>query len=240
MSFSVTAPAATKDTASVVAFPVSDGAGGVDAANVTFTVVGASSNLPPKANPSSGSTTAGGAVVVALAASDPEGLALTAAVTGAPTGWTATVNALNVTITVPVGTSAGSFTLNYTVTDPAGATDSSTITVNITGPPPCLISTPTVSPATVKLKKNNPDALVTDVTVSITILGGYCEGLALYYDTGGPNGQSPINFGDTGTIRTVILAKHPTPELWSTGTKTLRVKDSSATVIGSSTLVVTL
>ncbi len=238
MSFTVTAPAAAAGTSVVVVFKVSDGAGGVDDANITFNVAAAAANRPPQANPASVSTRAGASVVVALPASDPEGLALTAVVTSVPSGWTATVNSLNVTITVPTNAVVGVFSVGYRVTDPAGATATSTITVNVTGPPPCIISTPTVTPSTVQLKKNNPDALRVKVTVSITIISGYCEGLALYYETGGPNGQSPINFGDVGTTRTVILPSHPSPELWSVGTKTLQVKDSSATVIGSNTLVV--
>jgi len=47
------------------------------------------------------------------------------------------------------------------------------------------------------------------------------------------------NFGDAGTTRTVTLPQHPSPELWSAGTKTLDVKDGSATSRGTVDLQVT-
>ena len=78
------------------------------------------------------------------------------------------------------------------------------------------------------------------MTITITIVSGYCVGLALHYDTGAPNGQYVRNFSNTGTTRSITLPNHPSPELWSTGTKALRVKDSSSLVIGSVNLEVTL
>jgi hypothetical protein len=118
-------------------------------------------------------------------------------------------------------------------------TSTSTITVTITAPPPCVINTPVLSESTVALKKNDPDALTKSVDVTITIVSGYCVGLALHYDTGAPNGQYVRNFGTSGTTRTVTLPNHPSPELWSAGTKALDVRDGSATVIGTVNLQVT-
>ena len=90
-----------------------------------------------------------------------------------------------------------------------------------------------------KLKHNNPDALTNTVTVTITIVGGYCVGLALHYDTGAPNGQYVRNFGDIGTTRTMTLPNHPSPELWSTGTRRSRSRTAPSRVIGTVKLVVT-
>jgi hypothetical protein len=143
------------------------------------------------------------------------------------------------TITPASDAVLGDFTIGYTVTDPGGLTSASTLTVTVTGPPPCVINAPVLSRSSVKLKKNNPDALEDTVDVTITIVSGYCVGLALHYDTGAPNGQYVRNFGDGGTTRSVTLPKHPSPELWSAGTKILEVRDGSARVIGTVNLQVT-
>ena len=241
LTFSVTAPVAANNTVVVVPYQISDPLGSTATASVTFTVQPASAvNQPPVANPSSGSTTAGSPVVVTLAASDPEGAPLTASVTSVPAGWTKTVSGLQVTVTPATGALAGNYVLNYSVTDPGGMSASSTLTVTVTGPPPCVINTPVLDRYTVQTKKNDPDALRNTVTITITIVSGYCVGLALHYDTGAPNGQYVRNFSNTGTTRSITLPNHPSPELWSTGTKTLRVKDSSSLVIGSVNLGVTL
>ncbi len=241
LTFMVTAPAAAANTVVVVPYQVTDPLGSSATANVTFTVPPiVAANQPPVANPSSGTTTAGSSVVVTLAASDPEGGVLTASVTSVPTGWTKTVTGLQVTVTPSSGAIAGNFVLNYSVTDPGGMSASSTLTITVTGPPPCVINTPVLDRYTVQTKKNNPDALRNSVTVTITIVSGYCVGLALHYDTGAPNGQYVRNFSNTGTTRSITLPSHPSPELWSIGTKTLRVKDSSSLVIGSVNLEVTL
>ena len=109
----------------------------------------------------------------------------------------------------------------------------------MTAPPPCDISTPVLSRTSVRLKKNNPDALTNTVDVTITLLSGSCVGLALHYDTGAPGGQYVRNFGNSGTTRTVTLPSHPSSELWSVGLKALDVKDSSSMVIGTVNLQVT-
>jgi prepilin-type N-terminal cleavage/methylation domain-containing protein len=241
LTFTVTAPVAADNTVVVIPYKISDPLGSTANGNVTFTVQPASAvNQPPVANPSSGSTTAGSPVVVTLAASDPEGAVLTASVTGVPAGWTSTVSGLQVTVTPSAGAIAGNFVLNYSVTDPGGLSASSTLTITVTGPPPCVINTPVLDRYTVQLKKNDPDALRNEVTMTITIVSGYCVGLALHYDTGAPNGQYVRSFSDAGTTRSITLPNHPSPELWSTGTKALQVKDSSSLVIGSVNLEVTL
>jgi prepilin-type N-terminal cleavage/methylation domain-containing protein len=240
LSFNVTAPATADNTTVVIPFTVTDPGGQSGSANLTFNVVPpVAVNQPPVANPSSGSTTAGTPVVVPLSASDPEGGALTVALTSVPSGWTATIAALKVTVTPPATAVAGSSVIGYKVTDPSGATASSTLTITITAPPTCVISTPSLDRSTVSLKKNDPDALTNEVTVTITIVSGYCSGLSLNYDTGAPNGKYIRNFPTSGTTRSVTLPNHPSPELWSSGTKTLVVKDSTNLVIGSVNLGVT-
>ncbi|MEO6124367.1 MAG: Ig-like domain-containing protein, partial [Ilumatobacteraceae bacterium] len=240
LSFSVTAPASADNTTVVIPFTVTDPAGLTGSADLTFMVIPAAAvNQPPVANPSSGSTIAGAAVVVPLSASDPEGAALTVSLTGVPSGWTTSIAGLSVTVTPPSTAVAGTSAIGYSVTDPSGATATATLTITITAPPTCVISTPVLSRSTVALKKNDPDALENDVTVTITIQSGYCAGLALHYDTGAPNGKYVRNFPTSGATRSVILPNHPSPELWSSGTKTLLVKDSSSTVIGSVNLGVT-
>ncbi len=241
LTFAVTAPVIAAGTAVPIGYLVADPLGLAGSATVTFNVLPlAAGNQPPTANPSAGSTTAGVAVDVTLLASDSEGGLLTASVTGVPAGWTTSVSGLTATVTPSSSAVAGNVVMNYTVTDPLGATASSTLTVTITAPPPCVITGPSLDRTTVKLKKNDPDALFDTVTATITIVSGYCVGLALHYDTGAPNGQYVRNFATSGTTRSVILPKHPSAELWSVGTKVLQVKDSSNLVIGSVNLGVTL
>ena len=162
---------------------------------------------------------------------------MTATFSGIPSGWTVTAVGLSATMTPAAAAVPGNFTIGYTARDPGGLTSTSTITLTVT-PPPCVISTPVLSRTTVQLKKNNPDALTDPVNVTIT-LSGSCVGLALHYDTGAPNGQYVRNFGNTGSTRTVTLPNHPSPELWSAGTKALNVQDGSSMVIGTVNLQVT-
>jgi hypothetical protein len=75
--------------------------------------------------------------------------------------------------------------------------------------------------------------------VTITIVSGYCVGLSLRYDTGAPNSQYVRTFGTSGTVRSVTLPKHPSPELWTVGTHALDVQDGTASVTASADLEVT-
>lgn len=241
LSMTVQAPAAGSG---VISFRVVDSLGAASSpATITVTATAPAGNQPPSAGPSSGSTRAGVPVTVPLVVSDPENGALTAAVTSTPlpAGWLATVSGTNVTVTPSTTATAATTTLNYRVTDPGGATATSTLAITVTGPPPCVIGGPTLSRTSVPVKNtnSNPDALEQEVTVTITIVSGYCVGLNLRYDTGGPNTQSPRTFSDTGTTRSITLPKHNSPELWSVGPHLLEVRDSTSTTIGSTTLTVT-
>lgn len=239
LSMTVRAPLSAAGSSGLISYEVTDTSGAKAAAMITVGATGAGGNQSPSANPSSGSTTAGAPVTVALQSSDPEGGALTAAVSGVPTGWTATVAGTNVTVTPPNTAPAGTTTLNYTVTDPVGATAASSITITVTAPPPCVVSGPVLSQSSMSVKKNNPDALDKAVTVTITIVSGYCVGLSLRYDTGAPNSQYVRPFGDSGTTRSVVLPNHPSPELWAVGPHTLEVRDGTSTTIASTNLTVT-
>lgn len=238
-SIIVDAPITAVGTSEVLTYTVTDPAGASASAPVTITV-SAPGPQPPIANPASASTDAGSSVGVALPASDPEDGAMTATFSGVPADWTATAVGLVATITPPGSAAIGDYTIGYTVTDPGGLTGSSTITVSVTAPPPCVITPPALSQSSVKLKKKpGPDSLAEEVDVRINVVGGYCVGLALHYDTGAPNGQYVRNFGNSGSTRTVTLPKHPSAELWAAGPHTLDVKDGSSTVIGTATLTVT-
>ena len=238
-SLVVTAPVTANGTTATLTYTVTDPLGASASAQLVISVTAPAPNQPPLANPATVTTAAGGTITIGLPANDPEGGALTATFAAAPVGWTVTAVGLAATITPANDATPGNFTIGYTVTDAGGLTSTSTITVTITGPPPCVINTPVLSESTVPLKKNNPDALTRSVNVTITIVSGYCVGLALHYDTGAPNGQYVRNFGTSGTTRTITLPNHPSPELWSVGTKALNVRDSSATVIGTVNLQVT-
>lgn len=237
-SLVVTAPVAAEGTTETLTYTVTDPLGASASAELVVSVT-AAPDQPPLTNPASVSTGAGETITIGLPANDPEGGALTATFAEVPDGWTVTALGLSATITPANDATLGDYSIGYTVTDPEGLTSTSTITVTITGPPPCVIETPALSLSTVALKKNNPDALKKSVDVTITIVSGYCVGLALHYDTGAPNGQYVRNFGDVGTTRSVTLPAHPSPELWSAGTKVLAVKDGSSNVIGSVNLQVT-
>lgn len=238
-SFVVTAPATAVGTSEVVTYTATDPLGAAASAQLTISVSAPAGNQPPQASAATTFTGAGEAVTFGLPATDPDGDPLTATFSGVPVGWTATAVGLSATIEPASDAVPGDVTIGYTATDPGGLTSTSTITVTVTAPPPCVIDTPVLSRSSVALKKNNPDSIARDVDVTITIVGGYCVGLALHYDTGAPNGQYVRNFGDIGTTRTVTLPGHPSPELWSAGSKALDVKDGTSTVIGTVSLQVT-
>jgi prepilin-type N-terminal cleavage/methylation domain-containing protein len=239
LAMTVRAPLTAFGTTGFITFVVTDTSGATGTATISVNATGTPLNGPPSASPSSGSTTAGVPVTVDLAASDPENGALTATVSGVPASWTSSVSGKSVTVTPPNTAPSGTTTLNYTVTDPFGATASSTLTITVTGPPPCVVSGPALSSTSVPVKKNDPDSLSAEVTVTITIVSGYCVGLSLRYDTGAPNSQYVRTFGTSGTVRSVTLPKHPSPELWTVGTHALDVQDGTASVIASADLEVT-
>jgi len=236
----VNAPVSAVGTTGSISFQVTDTSGATATASVNVTVeLPAIPNLPPTASPSVGSTTPGVPVTVSLAASDPENAALSTSLSGVPVGWAVSTTGASVTVTPPNTSPAGSTTLNYTVADLWGVTAASTLTITVTGPPPCVVTGPTLSRSSDPVKHNNPDSLTHDITVTINIVSGYCVGLNLRYDTGAPNSQYMRIFGDAGSTRSVTLPNHPSPELWSVGTHALDVWDGTSRIIATTNLEVT-
>jgi len=235
----VNAPVSAVGTTGSISFRVTDTSGATATGSVDVTVLPDTENESPTASPSAGSVSAGVPVTVALVASDPENAALTTTVAGAPIDWVVTSSGATVTVTPPNNAPSGSTTLSYTVADPWGVTATSTLTITVTGPPPCVVTEPTLSRSSDPVKHNNPDSLTHDITVTINIVSGYCVGLNLRYDTGAPNSQYMRIFGDAGTTRSVTLPNHPSPELWSVGTHALDVWDGTSRIIATTNLEVT-
>lgn len=209
-------------------------------------------NLPPTASNMSVTVNPLAPIVFTVLASDPNGDVLTLKLGSLPSGWSATISGLQVTLT-PTGP-VGTYTINYEVKDPSGAEVHANITVNVvstptttstttttttTTLPPCVVSSMTLSPSTVALKFTDPSKLRDDVTVGITLGGGYCVGLTLQYVTGAPNGQYIQNFGSSAPY-TVTLEGHPKgTELWSVGPHVLEVRDGGDKLLAQRTLTVT-
>ena len=100
------------------------------------------------------------------------------------------------------------------------------------------MSNVTATPNPVQLKFNPPSKLKNDVTVTATVTGGYCIGLTLQYDTGGPNGQYIQNLGSSAPYQ-VVLKGHPQgTELWTVGPHVLEVRDSFDNLLAQTTLTV--
>jgi Tfp pilus assembly protein PilV len=216
------------------------------------TVTPTTVNSPPTALPTSATTTELAPVDVTLQAGDPNGSgSLVATVVGVPPELAVTVSGLVLTITPAVGTAASSFTFQYTVTDPQGLSATNDVTVDVTAvavtttttattttiPPPCVLGSMTVSPASMALKGNDPSALDADVTVEITIDSGYCVGLTLQYDTQGPGSQYVQNFGSTALF--IITLRGTGAEKWSLGSHVLEARDGANNLLGTSTLTTT-
>jgi hypothetical protein len=189
-------------------------------------------------------------VTFMLPASDPDGDTLTATLGALPTGWTASVVGLQVTLTP--GTNATE-DIDYQVEDPSGETANGTISVVVsasatttsssttttTTVPPCVISNVVIEDSPAKLSANGTGKLKDDVVVTVEVQSGYCVGLTLQYDTGGPNGQYIQNLGDAAPYQISFLSHPQGTELWSTGTKVLYVYDGTDTLLAATLLEIT-
>jgi hypothetical protein len=226
----------------------------------TTTTTTAVNAAPTAADTPTAFTTELTPVVVTLPASDPNGDLLVTTVSGFdPLALSVTVDPvdnLQVTIEPLPGTLAGSsFTFPYTVTDPGGLSATATVTVEVTAfpvvtttttttttttiPPPCVLGSITMSHTSMALKFAEPSKLKSDVTIEITVASGYCVGLWLEYDSGGPNALYIQNFG-TSAPYIVTLDGHPHgTELWSLGAHVLTVRDGANNLLGTSTLTTT-
>lgn len=221
----------------------------------TSTTTTTQPNQPPVASPMSLALNADVPVTFTLAASDPEGAALTAVLGSVPSGWTVSISGLDVTLT-PVGAVPNTYVLTYQVTDPAGASDTESLTIDITTSatttstttttttttttlPPCVVSSVTATPNTVKLQNKNSGKLSRDVYVLATVTGGYCVGLTLQYETGAPNGQYVQSLGNAAPYDVQLLGHPHGTELWAAGTHVLEVRDGFDNLLAQTTLVVT-
>jgi hypothetical protein len=122
-------------------------------------------------------------------------------------------------------------------------TTTTTTTTTTTIPPPCVLGSITmtvdgVAATSVALKTVAPSRLSKDVIVAVSVASGYCVGLTLQYDSGGPNGQYIRNLGDAAPY-TVTLEKPPGTELWSLGPHVLSVRDGANNLLGTTTLTTT-
>jgi prepilin-type N-terminal cleavage/methylation domain-containing protein len=154
-------------------------------------------------------------------------------------------NVTNPTTTIVSTTAAPTTTTTTTVPGPtttvSGPTTTTTTTSSTTTSttlPPCVVSNVVATPNPVRLKSNPPSKLREDVTVTVTVTGGYCVGLTLQYDTGGPNGQYVQNLGPIAPYQ-VVLKGHPQgTELWTVGPHVLEVRDGYDNLLGQTTLTV--
>ena len=194
-------------------------------------------------------------VTFILPASDPDGDTLTAYLGTLPSGWTASVTGLQVTMTPNATTST--FEIHYRVVDPSGprrrgrdqgrgveladhhhprpATTTTTI-------PPCVIANIIVENSPVRLSANGTGKLKTDVVVTVVVESGYCVGLTLEYETGGPNAEHSQNLGDAAPYQVRLLSHPQGTELWTTGNKSLNVYQVVGTtrqLLGTALLQVT-
>jgi prepilin-type N-terminal cleavage/methylation domain-containing protein len=169
-------------------------------------------------------TFAGAAIEIAAASKNP-------AETLPPTGTSPSTSVA--TTTVPAATTT---TTTTTVAGPTTSTSSTSTTS--TTLPPCVVSNVSASPNPVQLKSSSPSKLKKDVTVTATVVSGYCVGLTLQYDTGAPNGQYIQNLGNSPPYQ-VVLQGHPQgTELWAAGSHVLVVKDGFDNALASTSLVV--
>jgi hypothetical protein len=157
--------------------------GGSGAATFTYTIVdalGAVSgpatitvwlNAPPAAADMTVSVPAGTSLVTALAAIDPEGGPLTAAL-GTENVSPFDVSLVGLDLTVTASAAEGTIrTLSYTITDDRGITAAATITLVI-GPPPTTTTTTTIAPTTTTVPPTTPTTAPTTTTTSSVPGGG--------------------------------------------------------------------
>lgn len=166
---------------------------------VTVTVQAVAANLPPTASPVSVVASPTTAATVSLPASDPEGGALTASISGLPGSWGRSISGLTVTLTPPASAS-GTYTFNYTVSDPLGASATSTITVNV-----CDAEISSVAPSTVSVDPFG--VLSSSVTITINH-NGFCSALVLGYLPNGSTSVESTKSFNTGTTVTILTTDH--------------------------------
>ena len=176
-----------------VSVTVADGAGGTATRNFTWTV----SNPAPVAADDTFSTTPGTAVAGTVASNDhdPDGDAMSWAVSGAPTHGSVTVNTDGTFTYTPTTGYVGSDSFTYRVTDAQGASTTATVTISVANRAPVTVGT-------VAAQTSNDYASVTLATAANF---NELDGEALTYSaTGLPTGLT-IN-ASTGVISGTIAS----------------------------------
>lgn len=237
---------------------LTDAEGAVLPLQVTIEVLPSTTNVAPAASPSSYPVTIeAGAntpvdLVTNLGVSDANpGDVLTAAVQSAPTGVTATVSGMVVTVTAaasaPVGPSATPVTIR--VTDLHGLYVDVTIPVTVTTPPPppsnCVLGSLTATPNPVLRQGGGtgPKKLQTNVIVTLTY-SGTCDGLRLNYDSGDSSGlgTGPGRVFPPGSPTSIVIVGNGTggTEAFTPGAHVLTASTSSAVAVTSVTTTLTV
>lgn len=237
---------------------LTDAEGAVLPLQVTIEVLPSTTNVAPAASPSSYPVTieAGAStpvdLVTNLGVSDANpGDVLTAAVQSAPTGVTATVSGMVVTVTAaasaPVGPSATPVTIR--VTDLHGLYVDVTIPVTVTTPPPppsnCVLGSLTATPNPVLRQGGGtgPKKLQTNVIVTLTY-SGTCDGLRLNYDSGDSSGlgTGPGRVFPPGSPTSIVIVGNGTggTEAFTPGAHVLTASTSSAVAVTSVTTTLTV
>ncbi|MBT7913764.1 tandem-95 repeat protein, partial [Candidatus Bathyarchaeota archaeon] len=165
-----------------VTLTVSDGRGGTDSKVATITVV-----APPPPNQAPTLQVIGNKAIeidqtvsFTLAASDPDGDALSYTVSGAPSGSALSGNTFSWT---PSSGQAGSYNLSLTVSDGKGGTSSQPVTITVTVPAP-VNQPPALAPIEAKTIEENQ-------TLSFVLSATDPDGDALIYEVAGnPSGSS--------------------------------------------------
>jgi hypothetical protein len=190
--------------AGVAQLTVNDGDGGTLVVDLIISVTPpAAVNRAPTAVRSNVNLTiqAGSSTVVDVAngaghgVSDPDGDPLSVSVRSVPSGVTATVAGMSVTLAVAGSAAAGatSSPVVLRVADLAGLYVDVTASITITLPPPppptCVLQSLTASPNPVARQGSGTGArhLSQNVTVTLTYSGS-CDGLRLNYDSGDSSG----------------------------------------------------
>lgn len=243
--------AASKNPAETL--PPNDTSPSTTTTSTTTTTI---ANAAPVAGPTTVTVNANTLTSFVLAASDPEGKALTTTFGSVPAGWTISASGVTVQLTA-VAALPGTYPLTYTVTDPGGKSANSTLTVVVvtTAPPPttttstttstttttlppCIVTSVSATPNPVRLQANGTGKLKKTVTVTVIVSGGYCVGLTLQYVTGAPNGEYVQNLGDSPPYRVQLIGHPAGTELWKVGPHVLQVRDGFNRLLGQTTLTV--
>jgi prepilin-type N-terminal cleavage/methylation domain-containing protein len=166
-----------------------------------------------------------------------------------PTTTTVAVSATTSTSTTSTAPPTTT-TVPSSTTTVAGSTTTSTTTTTTTTttlPPACVVTSASISPASIKNtdpngngnSATNVGVLSTPATITV-ITTGYCTGLEARASTGAPNGELFRNFSSSGATYTVVFPGYPqgSSELWADGSRVISFYSPTGGPYGSVTLEV--